>query len=234
MLNPSLRQRLHTAVLAHSEPPTGKLKPDAQKSRLNKRKVVSDSLMQAREDLFAGELEVCILYLFSRKLLVLISSVLIVVASEYDPFSILERLSPCAPRQPIRQRTSDVGCGPCTGSLHGHQEGPLSRAGAITHETISAGCKAQELERHGGPKDLRSILDSETCCRTSSSAGTVRSRCVSLLMVPHEKVSSLSQTILSAAAYEPPGDILSPRTRVDQVFATCLISRDKNNKYIFS
>ncbi|KZT08696.1 Gcd10p-domain-containing protein [Laetiporus sulphureus 93-53] len=66
----------YTPILAPSEPPTGKFKSDAQKSRLNKRKVVSDSLMQAREDLFAGEFEA------------------LVVASEYDPFSMLERLSP--------------------------------------------------------------------------------------------------------------------------------------------
>ncbi|TFY56088.1 hypothetical protein EVJ58_g7850 [Rhodofomes roseus] len=53
-----------------------KIKSDAQKSRLNKRKAVSETLNQTREELFAGEFDG------------------LVVASEYDPFSILQNLSP--------------------------------------------------------------------------------------------------------------------------------------------
>lgn len=45
------------AVVASSEPPSGKYKSEGQKARLNKRKLVSDSLFQHREELFAGEFE---------------------------------------------------------------------------------------------------------------------------------------------------------------------------------
>lgn len=42
-------------VLASHEPPAGAFKSEGQKSRLNKRKLASDTLMRNREDLFAGE-----------------------------------------------------------------------------------------------------------------------------------------------------------------------------------
>ncbi|OCH89722.1 Gcd10p-domain-containing protein [Obba rivulosa] len=49
---------------------------DSQKSRLNKRKAVANSLMQTREELFAGEFDG------------------LLIASEYEPFSIIEKLTP--------------------------------------------------------------------------------------------------------------------------------------------
>ncbi|GJE89581.1 Gcd10p-domain-containing protein [Phanerochaete sordida] len=66
----------YTPIVASSEPPTGKFKSEGQKSRLNKRKVASDMLMRHREELFAGEFDG------------------LVIASQYDPWSILERLYP--------------------------------------------------------------------------------------------------------------------------------------------
>ncbi|EED85188.1 eukaryotic translation initiation factor 3G, partial [Postia placenta Mad-698-R] len=62
--------------VASPEPPTGKFKSEAQKQRSNKRKVVAESLSQTREELFAGEFDG------------------LIIASEYDPFSILQSLSP--------------------------------------------------------------------------------------------------------------------------------------------
>lgn len=44
-------------VVASSEPPSGKFKSDGQRTRLNKRKVASDTLMQNREELFNGEFD---------------------------------------------------------------------------------------------------------------------------------------------------------------------------------
>jgi len=66
----------YTPVVPSSEPPSGTYKSDAQKSRLNKRKATSDILAQNREDLFAGEFDG------------------LIVASQYDPFSILQKLRP--------------------------------------------------------------------------------------------------------------------------------------------
>ncbi|KZT73344.1 Gcd10p-domain-containing protein [Daedalea quercina L-15889] len=65
----------YTPIVPPSEPPS-KAKSDAQKTRLNKRKAVNDTLNRTREELFAGEFDG------------------LVVASEYDPSSILEKLSP--------------------------------------------------------------------------------------------------------------------------------------------
>lgn len=66
----------YTPIIASSEPPTGKFKSEGQKSRLNKRKVASEMLMRHREELFAGEFDG------------------LIIASQYDPWSILERLYP--------------------------------------------------------------------------------------------------------------------------------------------
>ncbi|EJF67268.1 Gcd10p-domain-containing protein [Dichomitus squalens LYAD-421 SS1] len=66
----------YTPILASTEPPSGKYKSDGQRTRLNKRKVASDLLMQTREELFAGEFDG------------------LIVATEYDPYSILEKLFP--------------------------------------------------------------------------------------------------------------------------------------------
>ncbi|OBZ80015.1 tRNA (adenine(58)-N(1))-methyltransferase non-catalytic subunit TRM6 [Grifola frondosa] len=63
-------------VLAPSDPPSGKFKSDGQRSRLSKRKAASDALLQTREELFAGEFDG------------------LIIATEYDPYSILEKLTP--------------------------------------------------------------------------------------------------------------------------------------------
>jgi len=75
-LNWATADEEYTPIVAPSEPLSGKFKSDAQKSRLNKRKAVADLLLQTREELFSGEFEG------------------LIVASEYDPYSILEKLSP--------------------------------------------------------------------------------------------------------------------------------------------
>jgi tRNA (adenine-N(1)-)-methyltransferase non-catalytic subunit len=80
--------------MAPTEPPDGQFHSERQKSRLNKRKAVSDSLRNTREELFAGEFD---RYFFSWRVLVEISSLVsrsLIVASEYDPFSIIEKLYP--------------------------------------------------------------------------------------------------------------------------------------------
>ncbi|KAH9923664.1 Gcd10p-domain-containing protein [Fomitopsis serialis] len=74
-LNWATADEEYTPIIPPSEPP-GNVKSDAQKARLNKRKVVNEALAQTREELFAGEFDG------------------LVVASEYDPFSILQQLSP--------------------------------------------------------------------------------------------------------------------------------------------
>ncbi|KAI0695606.1 Gcd10p-domain-containing protein [Cytidiella melzeri] len=66
----------YTPILPSVEPPTGQFKSEGQKSRLNKRKVAIDTLFQNREELFAGEFDG------------------LVVASQYEPWSIIERLVP--------------------------------------------------------------------------------------------------------------------------------------------
>jgi tRNA (adenine58-N1)-methyltransferase non-catalytic subunit len=45
------------AVMAPTEPPDGQFHSERQKSRLNKRKAVTDSLTNTREELFAGEFD---------------------------------------------------------------------------------------------------------------------------------------------------------------------------------
>ena len=47
------------AVLPSAEPPSGTYKSEGQRTRLNKRKLVSDALMQTRDELFAGEFDGC-------------------------------------------------------------------------------------------------------------------------------------------------------------------------------
>ncbi|KAI1793101.1 Gcd10p-domain-containing protein [Ganoderma leucocontextum] len=66
----------YTPLLAASEPSAGKYKSDGQRTRLSKRKVTSDLLLQTREELFAGEFDGFL------------------VATQYDPHSILEKLFP--------------------------------------------------------------------------------------------------------------------------------------------
>ncbi|KAJ3011692.1 hypothetical protein NUW54_g2085 [Trametes sanguinea] len=75
-LNWATADEEYTPIIASTDPPAGKFKSDGQRARLNKRKVASDALMQTREDLFAGEFEG------------------LIIATEYDPYSIIEKLYP--------------------------------------------------------------------------------------------------------------------------------------------
>lgn len=79
-------------VVASSEPPAGKFKSDGQRTRLNKRKVASDALMQTREELFNGEFDGYVAQ--TSFLLRLLTQYSLIVASEYDPYSIIEKLYP--------------------------------------------------------------------------------------------------------------------------------------------
>lgn len=81
------------SVVPSAEPPTGEFKSEGQKSRLNKRRAANDTLTQNREELFAGEFEGCDRFLQFTESSYSHPSRLI-VASQYDPWSILERLSP--------------------------------------------------------------------------------------------------------------------------------------------
>ncbi|KAJ6483909.1 Gcd10p family-domain-containing protein [Mycena vulgaris] len=75
-LNWATAQRDHTPLVAPVDVPVEEIKSDRQQSRINKRKAVSDLLNRTREELFAGEFDA------------------LIVASEYDPFSIVENLVP--------------------------------------------------------------------------------------------------------------------------------------------
>lgn len=73
--------------------PSDQIKSDRQKSRLNKRKAATDLLNSTREELFAGEYEAFVTsapYMF----LIRTSHFRLIVASDYEPFSILEKLVP--------------------------------------------------------------------------------------------------------------------------------------------
>ncbi|THG97452.1 hypothetical protein EW026_g4559 [Hermanssonia centrifuga] len=56
-LNWATADEAYTPILASSEPPAGTFKSEGQKTRLNKRKVASETLLQNREELFAGEFD---------------------------------------------------------------------------------------------------------------------------------------------------------------------------------
>jgi len=75
-LNWANTQEDYTPVMPPTAPPDGQFHSERQKSRLNKRKAVSDSLASTREELFAGEFDS------------------LIVVSEYDPFSIVDKLYP--------------------------------------------------------------------------------------------------------------------------------------------
>ncbi|KAJ7654815.1 Gcd10p family-domain-containing protein [Mycena rosella] len=75
-LNWATAQPDHTPLVAPIDVPAEEIKSDRQQSRINKRKAASDLLNRTREELFAGEFDA------------------LIVASEYEPFSIVERLVP--------------------------------------------------------------------------------------------------------------------------------------------
>ncbi|KAJ7610777.1 Gcd10p family-domain-containing protein [Roridomyces roridus] len=75
-LNWATAMRDYTPVGPPVDLPSDQIKSERQKSRLNKRRAASDLLNGTREELFAGEFDA------------------LIVASDYDPYSILEKLVP--------------------------------------------------------------------------------------------------------------------------------------------
>ncbi|EAU92549.2 eukaryotic translation initiation factor 3 62 kDa subunit [Coprinopsis cinerea okayama7 len=75
-LNWATSQKDYTPIVPPSELPSEEIRSERQKSRLKKRKAINDLLNNTREDLFAGE--------FNS----------LIIASEYDPMVIIERLYP--------------------------------------------------------------------------------------------------------------------------------------------
>ncbi|KAJ7597462.1 Gcd10p family-domain-containing protein [Mycena floridula] len=74
-LNWATSEEDYTPILPPSEIPSDQIRSERQKARLKKRKGTTDALTSTREELFAGEFDA------------------LVVSSEYDPYSIIERLS---------------------------------------------------------------------------------------------------------------------------------------------
>jgi len=63
-------------VVAPLEPTSGRIRSERQRQRLDKRKLTSDTLLNTRQELFSGEFDG------------------LLIASDYDPFEIVEMLSP--------------------------------------------------------------------------------------------------------------------------------------------
>ncbi|KDQ63239.1 hypothetical protein JAAARDRAFT_188836 [Jaapia argillacea MUCL 33604] len=74
-LNWATAEEDYISLAPSAEPPSGQFKSERQKQRLSKRKLVLDSLSDTRSELFSGEFDG------------------LIVASEYEPFSIVEKLS---------------------------------------------------------------------------------------------------------------------------------------------
>ncbi|KAI9570312.1 Gcd10p-domain-containing protein [Boletus coccyginus] len=75
-LNWATAQEDYTPVVAPLEPTAGRIRSERQRQRLDKRKLTSDTLLNTRQELFSGEFDG------------------LLVASDYDPFEIVEMLSP--------------------------------------------------------------------------------------------------------------------------------------------
>ncbi|KAG6380931.1 Gcd10p-domain-containing protein [Boletus reticuloceps] len=75
-LNWATAQDDYTPVMAPLEPTSGRIRSERQRLRLDKRRLTSDALMNTRQELFSGEFDG------------------LLVASDYDPFEIVEMLSP--------------------------------------------------------------------------------------------------------------------------------------------
>ncbi|KAJ8084519.1 tRNA (adenine(58)-N(1))-methyltransferase non-catalytic subunit trm6 [Marasmius tenuissimus] len=75
-LNWATAQEEYAPIMAPSDLSQDDIRSNSQKSRLKKRKQVSDALYKTREELFAGEFDG------------------LLIASQYDPSSVLERLAP--------------------------------------------------------------------------------------------------------------------------------------------
>ena len=82
--------------MATEDVPPGDAKSDRHKSRLSKRKIVNDSLTELREELLDGGYVGYVLNINEspREMVLLTLSASLLVASQYDPLSILEKLTP--------------------------------------------------------------------------------------------------------------------------------------------
>ena len=80
------------AVLPPSELPSDQIRSERQKSRLNKRKAASDYLNKTRDDLFAGGFDRFVVFTLNLSTSYKPSS--LIVASEYEPHSIIEKMAP--------------------------------------------------------------------------------------------------------------------------------------------
>ncbi|KAG5638385.1 hypothetical protein H0H81_000281 [Sphagnurus paluster] len=79
-LNWATSEEEYTPIIPPSDIPKEQIRSERQKSRLNKRKAVTDLLANTREELFNGEFDSL--------------PPSLIVASEYDPWSILQKLVP--------------------------------------------------------------------------------------------------------------------------------------------
>ncbi|PPR01928.1 hypothetical protein CVT24_001267 [Panaeolus cyanescens] len=75
-LNWATAEEDYTPIMPPTEYPDDDAKSERHKHRLNKRKAISDLLSKTRDDLFSGEFDA------------------LVIVSEHEPYSIIERLSP--------------------------------------------------------------------------------------------------------------------------------------------
>ncbi|KAF9567796.1 Gcd10p-domain-containing protein [Agrocybe pediades] len=75
-LNWATAEEDYVPILASNDTPQDQAKSERQKNRLNKRKTISDLLQNTRDELFSGEFDS------------------LLICSEYDPYSIIEKLSP--------------------------------------------------------------------------------------------------------------------------------------------
>ena len=75
-----------------TEPESGNIRSERQRSRLDKRKKAKGGLENAREELFSGEFDGWVLEFESIDYVSYYSSLL--VATEYEPFSVIEKLTP--------------------------------------------------------------------------------------------------------------------------------------------
>ncbi|KAG5720826.1 tRNA (adenine-N(1)-)-methyltransferase non-catalytic subunit TRM6 [Termitomyces sp. T112] len=75
-LNWATSEEGYTPIIPPSDIPQDQIRSERQKSRLNKRKAVTNLVTNTREELFSGEFDS------------------LIIASQYDPWSILQRLVP--------------------------------------------------------------------------------------------------------------------------------------------
>lgn len=115
------------SVMPPSELPAEEIRSERQKSRLKKRRALNDHLNNTREDLFSGGFD---RYVHPPPTTTFFNSFLsLIVATEYDPLAIIDRLSsylggsasivvhspyiqvPLLPQMPSASANRFIGCG---------------------------------------------------------------------------------------------------------------------------